>query len=231
MLLALSSPKGGSGTSVVAAALALTMAAGRPGVCLADCCGDQPALLGLASEPVVGLADWLATAPDAPAESLERLAIDAGAGVDLLPLGEMSTATAPAEAGTCLGNALESASALTVADLGTAADAARVAIRDAASMRVLVVRACYLSLRRAVRDPATTRADGVVVVEERGRALGVKEVADVLALPVLSTVPVRPEIARVVDAGVLVTRPPEALVVSTERLVTRLGLSDTGRAA
>jgi hypothetical protein len=30
---------------------------------------------------------------------------------------------------------------------------------------------------------------------------------------------------------VLVTRPPEALVMATERLVTSLGLSDTGRAA
>jgi MinD superfamily P-loop ATPase len=48
VLLALWSPKGGSGTSVLAAACALVLGR-RGGARLADLDGDQPALFGLAS--------------------------------------------------------------------------------------------------------------------------------------------------------------------------------------
>src|SRR6516164_8423946 len=49
MLLALWSPKGGSGTSVLAAAAALVLARGPAGGCqLADLDGDQPAIFGFA---------------------------------------------------------------------------------------------------------------------------------------------------------------------------------------
>ena len=70
MLLALWSPKGGSGTSVVAAALAL-VASGRGETRLADLGGDQPAILGLLPLPshpagaAGGLAAWLSAGPSA----------------------------------------------------------------------------------------------------------------------------------------------------------------------
>ncbi len=72
MLLALWSPKGGSGTSVVAAALAL-VAAGREETRLADLGGDQPAILSLPQLPADagpsgGLAGWLAAGPSTPTE-------------------------------------------------------------------------------------------------------------------------------------------------------------------
>ena len=77
---------------------------------------------------------------------------------------------------------------------------------------LLVTRGCYLALRRAVRQ--AIRPAGVVLVEEPGRALGATEVAEVICAPVVARVPVRPAIARAVDAGVLAARLPAALAVA-----------------
>src|SRR4051794_41536002 len=80
------SPKGGSGTSVVAATAALVLA--REGAArVADLAGDLPAVLGLASDPDLGLRDWLRAGPEAPTEGLERLEGDAGRGPSPLPAG------------------------------------------------------------------------------------------------------------------------------------------------
>ena len=60
MLICCWSSKGGSGTTVVAAALALLLAGRADGALLADLAGDAPTVLGLASEPTgVGISDWL----------------------------------------------------------------------------------------------------------------------------------------------------------------------------
>ena len=72
-LLAFWSPKGGSGTSVIAAACALHAAQTTGSVRLVDLCGDQPAILGLGADPETGVADWLAAGPTAPTDALDRL--------------------------------------------------------------------------------------------------------------------------------------------------------------
>ena len=74
------------------------------------------------------------------------------------------------------------------------APAAR-ALLEVSDATVVVVRGCYLTLRRAVRHPALGRAAGLVVVEEPGRAIGAKEIADVLGRPVIARVPARDAIA------------------------------------
>ena len=83
-LLALWSPKGGAGTSVVAAACSLVLARSGP-TRLADLAGDQPAVLGLGADPVLGLGDWLAVGPEAPGEALDRLVVEVAPGCGLLP--------------------------------------------------------------------------------------------------------------------------------------------------
>jgi len=61
MLVACWSVKGGVGTTVVAASLALLLARRvGPGVVLADLAGDGPAVLGLPEPDSPGLAGWLA---------------------------------------------------------------------------------------------------------------------------------------------------------------------------
>src|SRR5256714_7571352 len=84
VLLALWSPKGGSGTSVLAAACALVLGR-RGGARLADLDGDQPALFGLASDPSTGLLDWLGAGPAAPTGAPERPAGGAAPGGAPIP--------------------------------------------------------------------------------------------------------------------------------------------------
>ncbi len=64
---------------------------------------------------------------------------------------------------------------------------------------------CYLALRRALALPF--RPTGVILVTEGERSLGDEDVRDVLGLPVLATIAVDPRIARMVDAGLLESRP------------------------
>ena len=223
MLVALWSPKGGSGTSVLAAACAAALA--RRGPCrLADLAGDQPAILGLGADPDAGLADWLATGPDAPVDALDRLAVEVAPDLQLVPAGvpRLLAPAAAAEAGAALGAALRVGGQPCVVDAGRADLPASRMVVEVADCSVVVVRGCYLTLRRAVHAPLTARAAGIAFVDEPGRALGATEARDVLERPVLVRVPVRPAIARAVDAGVLAVRPPEPLARAVSRLVDRL---------
>jgi MinD superfamily P-loop ATPase len=83
--------------------------------------------------------------------------------------------------------------------------------------RLLVTRACYLALRRALNLGIT--AAGVVVVTEPGRALGCEDVAAVTGLSVIATIPLRAEIARAVDAGVLADRLPDSLATAADQIL------------
>jgi hypothetical protein len=224
MLFALWSPKGGSGTSVLAAACAAALAR-RGGCRLADLGGDLPAILGLGADPDTGIAEWLATGPDAPADALDRLAVEVAPGLLLIPPGtpRLLAPPAAAEAGAALGAALQRTELPCVVDAGRAdAPAARMTV-ELADVSVVVLRGCYLGLRRAVNAPLMARAAGIAFVDEPGRSLGASEVRDVLERPVLTRVPVRPAIARAVDAGVIAVRPPEPLLRAASRLLDRVG--------
>jgi MinD-like ATPase involved in chromosome partitioning or flagellar assembly len=227
VLFALWSPKGGSGTSVIAAACALVLARDAAGARLADVAGDQPAIFGLAAEPETGIVDWLATGPEAPADALERLAVTVAPGVALIPRGSTDRSLAPlpaAESGAALAVALRDGPVPTIVDAGSASAPAARALVEVADVSVVVLRGCYLALRRAVHSPLLARAAGIVLVEEAGRSLGPSEVRDVVDRPVLARVPVRSPIARAVDAGVLAARLPDALARPTFRLLARVGL-------
>jgi len=227
VLIALWSPKGGSGTSVLAAACALVLAQRGDGARLADLDGDLPAILGLAADPPTGLADWLTAGNEAPVDALARLGVPAAPGVALLPRGVTDRAIAAipaAHAGNALAAALGDGPVPTVIDAGRATTPAARAVVEGADISIAVVRGCYLALRRGVHSPLLARTTGVVLVEEPSRSLGAHEVADVLDRPVLARVPVRPAIARAVDAGVLASRLPDALARPVARLLTGLDL-------
>jgi hypothetical protein len=239
VLVVLWSPKGGSGTSVVAATLAVHLARSAP--CrLLDLAGDQPAILGLPADPVTGALDWMAAGSAVP-DALDRLAVDVAPDLALLPAGGRDRDVAAlagdpgredddAEAAAALVGALRRRPGPVVVDAGTARSAAALVLVEAADVAVVVVRGCYLALRRAVASPQLPSTSGAVLVEEPCRALGRAEVTDVLAVPVLAQVPVRPSVARVVDAGVLAARPPDVLRAPIRRLVERAGLAEpTGR--
>src|SRR5260370_22423248 len=87
MLVACGSVKGGSGTTVVSAALALSVAATGVDALLVDLAGDLPAALGIPEPEGPGLAEWLGAGPDVPGDALARLEVDAGPNLALLPTG------------------------------------------------------------------------------------------------------------------------------------------------
>ncbi len=215
MLVACWSVKGGSGTTVVATTIALLLAR-RPGGCLlADLAGDAPTVLGL-PEPAAGspgVSDWIEAGADD--EALRRIEISAAPGLAVLPRGEAAWPAGDDGAGDRLVAALAGGVPLSVdggrpvvADCGLGAGPAREVVA-AATLSLLVLRPCYLALRRAVTAPV--RPSGVVLVEERGRSLGPHDVEQVLGVPVRVVVPWDPAVARAVDAGLLAVRLPRPL--------------------
>src|SRR5262245_6844523 len=195
MLVCFWSPKGGSGTSVVAAAAALVLAR-ETDARIIDLCGDQPAVLGLAHDPTPGLLDWMRAGAGAPTDALEHLAINAAARLDLLPAGVVHGAAAAPEAGAALAIALDADPRPAACDLGRLDDPATRAFAEVAGHAIIVVRGCYLGLRRAVRHPAIVDVMGAILIDEHGRSLGAPDVEDVLGVPVLATIPARTSIAR-----------------------------------
>jgi CO dehydrogenase nickel-insertion accessory protein CooC1 len=74
---------------------------------------------------------------------------------------------------------------------------------------LLVTRACYMALRRAVNSGL--EYDGIVVVMEGHRALNVTDIERALGKPVVAVVPADPVVARAVDAGLLAVRCPQVM--------------------
>jgi cellulose biosynthesis protein BcsQ len=204
-MLVLWSVKGGSGTTVVASLLATALAqrASRR-VRLVDLAGDIPAALGLSEPTHDGVHEWLAN-PEADLQALCDNEIDTVAGMGIVHRGRNPLVDANPDRVRALMNTLQSPHLDTIVDAGSGAAAVRPAI-EAATRSILVIRPCYLALRAATRPNA--RIDGIVLVSETGRALGARDVESVLGAPVIAEVPVSPQIARTVDAGLLTTRVP-----------------------
>jgi hypothetical protein len=205
VLISCWSPKGGSGTSVVAASIAL-LSARLDDTTLVDLTGDQPAVLGMPEPASPGVAGWLDSGDDVGPAALERLAVPAAERLRLLGRGSGRLSSRRAGA---LAGALASSAGTCVVDAGPArAEVAR-AVTEAAAVSLLVIRSCYLAVRRVVATPL--RPTGVVLVTEPWRALTAKDVEQVLGIPVLAEVPVDPAVARAVDAGLLASRLPRVL--------------------
>jgi hypothetical protein len=190
--------KGGSGTTVVAAAMAIAAAAPT---LLIDLAGDVPAVLGMPEPDGPGVFDWLAS--DASAARLTALEVRADGHANVLPRGRVEQVTHArwSELATWLRGERRGI----VVDAGSAGEPPPAIVR-AADHALLVTRPCYLALRAAVRQP--TRPTGVVLVEEPGRALRAPDIEASLGVPVVATVLLDPAIARAVDAGLLLARLP-----------------------
>lgn len=200
--------KGGSGTTVVAAALALCL---PPPVTLVDLAGDLPAVFGLSERSGAGVRDWLAS--DAPADRLHDLSVAVTDGITLIPTGSPDAPVPPPGHGGLLERWDALVAALTsdrhhlVVDAGVGPPPRD--LHDLAERSLLVTRACYLALRRVVASPV--RPNGVVLVLEPGRALRPADVETAVGAPLVATVSVDPAVARAVDAGLLSARLPRTI--------------------
>jgi hypothetical protein len=206
--------KGGVGTTVVAAALGLTLQRAGRDVLLVDLAGDLPAALGLSEPDGPGLTDWLAAGTDVPADGLGRIELAAAPGLAVLPRG--SGRVGPTPRVEALLAALDPGRSVVV-DCGVldAREPDRAVVAGRCTHSLLVTRACYLALRRAAEPPL--RPSGVVLVTEPGRALDRGDVERVVGAPVRAEVAVDPAVARAVDAGLLVSRLPRGLERSLRR--------------
>ena len=206
--------KGGSGTTVVAAGLALAVArrGGRP--LLIDLAGDLPAVLGVEGAGP-GITDWCSAADGPGPEALERLGVDVSGGTRLVALGTSGWHQAEAERVAALADHLvqcDDPLIVDAGDLGTSRvpDALLDALVGRAVRSIFVTRACYLSLRRLPTQ--VRRPTEVALVVEPGRALGRLDVEAVVGSPVTMRIPLDPSIARAVDAGLLARRVPRSLL-------------------
>lgn len=223
MLVACWSVKGGSGTTVVSAALAVSVAAGGQDVVVVDMAGDVPAALGIPEPDGPGLADWLGAGSGVGADALARLEVDAGPNLALLPLGgSPAVSDAPVRADE-LAALLGGDSRVVIADCGSSLSPTSMALIAGAGLSLLVLRPCYLALRRALKAPV--EASAVVLVGEPQRSLQQADVEDVLGLRVRAAVPWKPAIATAVDAGLLARRLPQPLQRGLGSLVETVAAS------
>jgi hypothetical protein len=210
--------KGGSGTTVVAAALALSSP--RPSL-LVDLDGEMPAVLGLPEPERPGVAEWLAS--DTGTEHLSDLLVDIGPRTWLLPWRAASNdvsrpRTTDQARWATLGDWLHDWSNqwgcdVTI-DVGTRLPPEPLIAR--ADRSLLVTRPCYLSLRRAVRS--TVRPTGVILVDEPGHGLRARDVEHALGVPIEAIVSYDPIVSRAVDAGLLASRLPRVMTRSLRRV-------------
>jgi MinD-like ATPase involved in chromosome partitioning or flagellar assembly len=221
VLIACWSPKGGSGTTVVACLLALVLARKEPpGALLADLGGDLPAALGIPEPTGPGLGDWLSAPTDVEADAVDRLEVGVRPSLALLPRGSPVAGAALASRADALAARLAADSRMVVADCGAADRGPGFGLAAGASLSLLVLRPCYLAVRRALAAPVAPT--GIVLVAEPERALRSRDVEEVLGAPILAEVPRDPRVARAVDAGLLSTRIPRDVERRLERAVLAL---------
>jgi MinD-like ATPase involved in chromosome partitioning or flagellar assembly len=209
LLIACWSAKGGSGTTVVAVSIAARLARAHGTSLVVDLAGDVPAVVGMPEPSGPGVFDWLAAGDDVPADGLRRLELDGPAGVRVVPAGRAPLDAAGDGRGDVLAALLAADPRPVVVDCGSSPAGAQLAVAASASTSLLVLRPCFLSLRRAAAFPL--RPSGVVLVLERGRKLTVSDVESVLGVPVRAVVDIDPAIASAVDAGCLAERLPRRL--------------------
>lgn len=210
MLFACWSPKGGTGTTVVSAALALILARDCGAAVVADLTGDVPTVLGITGVAGPGLSEWLAAGATVPVDGLRRIETEVGRGLSLLALG---TAAAGVDergrGGEALAAALAGDARPVVVDCGHADRGVAYTVAASATRSLLVMRPCYLALQRAAAAPL--RPSGVVLIEEPFRSLTRHDVAEALDVPLVAVVAFDATIHRAADAGLLRARVPRLL--------------------
>ncbi len=200
------SVKGGSGTTVVATSLALLHATRGIHTTLVDLSGDAPACLGMADPLGPGIGHWFEGFPAGNTAVLDHLTVPSTADLRVLPVGltgyRASSSHWESLAAWC---AHQPGTVVIDAGVGEPHDA----LWDVAQHSLLVVRGCYLALRRTAR--LLRKPDGVVLISEPGRALRRPDVEAVSGTAVVAQLEWDPVVARSVDAGLLAGRVPRSI--------------------
>jgi hypothetical protein len=193
------SSKGGNCTTVTATAFSLIAASrGLPTV-LIDLCGDIPSVVGIPEPSTAGVNDWLAEDSTLDAEALVKLGTPVSPGLVVVHRGARFVQGQPRWS--------DLAAAMSTLPMNVNIDAGTGylpdELRNTKADITMVVKPCYLALRRAT---ALSRPTNIVVIREEGRALTVKDVGNVIGSPILAEIPYSAPISRAVDAGLLLSR-------------------------
>lgn len=199
MSIIFTSPKGGNGTTVIAASYALLSAHRGQKTVIIDLCGDIPATLGMPEPSGPGINDWLSETYSSHNESLFSLGQELSDNVLVVHRGSQFITGEPRW--DALAECLAHSKFAVVLDAGVAV--VPPVLAQAVTTVATVVKPCYLTLRRAIN---VTKPITVYVVKEEGRALTVDDVKHVLGVSMATVVPYNPAIARAVDAGLLPSR-------------------------
>lgn len=206
MLVTCWSVKGGSGTTVVAASLALRSSHLAPhGALLVDLAGDIPSVLGVAEPPGPGVTNFLETTHTVRTDVIDALSVRVTDHLQVLHRGD-GRGGASARWGE-LAATLSSRPGVVVVDAGTGHVPQE--LLDASDENLMVLRPCYLAVRRASMWPV--RPTGIVLVRDPGHALTNDDVERAVGVPVRAEVEVHPAVSRAVDAGLLAGRLPALL--------------------
>jgi MinD-like ATPase involved in chromosome partitioning or flagellar assembly len=205
MIITCWSVKGGSGTTVVATSLALLLASQSVDTALLDFAGDVPTVLGLPDQCARGIGDWCSE-PFADATDFAGLEQPVSRHLHMVPAGDRAVLDAD-RLFPVLRDVYRDRTA--IIDAGTLSAHGSTEVIAQSDRSLLVLRPCYLSLRRATLAPV--RPTGVVLIAEPGRVLNRKDVVAALGVPVVAEIAVHPMIARAVDAGLLASSLPRGL--------------------
>ena len=217
MLVCFWSPKGGSGTSVVAAACARRAARGeRPARASPTSPATSRRSSGSRADPGHRVcATGCAAGPEAPTDALDGSRSTSRRGLTLLPSGAADLATRRAGGGRrARRSRCAPTRAPTIVDVGVLDDRGRAQRSSRSPTRRrrrarLLPRAAARGAHAGARRRGRRRAD-----RRAGRALGARDVADVLGVPVLATV---------VGRASSIARVPSTPVCSRSRLPDALG--------
>ncbi len=215
------SPKGGTGTSVVAVGLAIAhnRCEGRNKAVIVDLAGDIPAILAMDGTSI-GVSEWIA---EPSACDLNELLVEYGESLRVLPRGHSHLPEHRSGAWSRLALELEALSkngSIIVVDAGIGP--IPVEFEPLIDHSYLVVRPCYLALRRArliERSPRAHVSPELIVVSEPNRVLTFSDIESVLGYRIAAKVRLDPDVARRVDAGVISMRPPKQLMEDLTPLV------------
>jgi len=225
---------GGAGASVFAAALAVVAARSPTEVLLADCDPWGPGLdvvLGIEADRGVRWNDLAAPSGRLPAEALRRAlpSLTVGRGrLAVLCHSRASDRDLEPEVVDVVLDSGRRAGALTIIDLPRQPSAVADRVVEQADLTVLVtpadVRGCFAAGRTCRRLTGLGGRPGLVVRGPSPGGLGPQDIADVLDIPLLTSMRAEPTLARDLECG----RPPgldprSSLARAAGRILTSVG--------